>query len=378
MTGAATYARELIRALGMRVDDVSLEVLCNEHAFKRLDGYVGGAVQLRRARGFSVGGSLMSRAAAMLGAAAFPARLTRQLVSEPAVVHYPLTVGLPRVALPTVVTLHDMQHRDRRQDWSAVGRAWRWATYDRAARAATMVVTDSEYARKQIIDVLGIAPDRVVVVYLAVDHQRYSPLADENDASLGERLALPERFLYYPAGFWPHKNHLRLLEAFALLEDKRLELVLTGASTGRLAQILDRARQLGIGDRVHYLGFVPDADLPALYRRAHAVVFPSLYEGFGLPPLEAMACGCPVASSRRASLAEVCGDAAAVLEPEDPRQMADAINALVDDEQARGELRDRGLAWASRFTWDAVAEAHLAVYRRAAGLSGPSPSEDPA
>jgi glycosyltransferase involved in cell wall biosynthesis len=368
MTGAATYARELIRALGARCDEVRLEVLCNEYAFARLEGFVGDGAVLRRARGFRVGKSPASRAVAMLGAAVFPRRLTRQLQNDPAVVHYPLSVGLPRVALPTVVTAHDAQHLDLPELWSATVRAWRWATYDRVARAATMVVTDSEHARRRLIDALGIAPERIIAVHLAVDHERFGPLPDDSDASLPERLQLPERFVYYPAGFFAQKNHLRLLEAFALLGDRSLQLLLTGASNGRLGEILERARALGVGERVRYLGFVPDADLPALYRHARAVVFPSLYEGFGLPPLEAMACGCPVASSRRASLAEVCGDAAAVLEPEDPRQMADTIAAVLDDEQLRTQLRERGLAWASRFTWDAAAEAHLDVYRRAARL----------
>jgi glycosyltransferase involved in cell wall biosynthesis len=285
-------------------------------------------------------------------------------------VHYPLSVGLPRTGLPTVVTLHDMQHRELAEMWSAGARAWRWVTYDRAARTATVVVTDSEHARGQIIERLGVAPDRVVVVHLAVDHERFRPAPDVDDVALLEPLQLPERFLYYPAGLWVHKNHLRLLEAFALLEDRRLGLVLSGASTGRLGEILDRARQLGVGDRVRYVGFLPDAVLPALYRRARAVVFPSLFEGFGLPPLEAMACGCPVASSRRASLSEVCGDAAAVLDPDDPRQMASAVAAVVEDDDTRGELRERGLSWAARFSWSAVADAHLEVYRRAAGLAG--------
>src|SRR5438105_540248 len=162
MTGSATYARELIRALGARADEVSLEVLCNEHAFARLDGDVGEGVMLRRARGFRVGKSSASRAVALFGAAIFPARLTRQLANNPAVVHYPLTVGLPRVALPTVLTLHDTQHLDLPQQWTRVGsatRAWRSLTYFRAARAATIVVADSEYARRRIIDHLGIAPD---------------------------------------------------------------------------------------------------------------------------------------------------------------------------------------------------------------------------
>lgn len=369
MTGSATYARELVRALARRTDKVGVEVLCNEYAFARLDGYVGEAVELRRARGFSVGRFPATRAMALLGAAAFPGRLTRQLTSGPAVVHYPLTVGLPRVSLPTVVTLHDIQHLDLPEQWSAAGRAWRWATYDRPARSATVVVTDSEHARRGIIDALQIAPDRVVVVHLAVDHERFNPLPDVNDDLLLEGLGLPERFIYYPASLWPHKNHLRLLEALALLEDRRLGLVLTGASMGRLGQVLDRARQLGLDDRVHYQGFLPDAAVPALYRRARAVVFPSLFEGFGLPPLEAMACGCPVASSHRASLAEVCGDAAAVLEPEDPQQIAHTIATVVEDAQIRRDLRTRGLAWASRFSWDAVADAHLEIYRCAAGLA---------
>src|SRR5207253_970345 len=101
----------------------------------------------------------------------------------------------------------------------------------------------------------GIAPDRVVAIHLAVDHQRFSPLPDDNDASLSERLQLPERFVYYPAILGQSKNHFRLLEAFALLADQRIELVLTGASAGRLGHILDRARQLGVSERVHYLGF---------------------------------------------------------------------------------------------------------------------------
>jgi len=368
MTGAYTYARELIRGLGKRPRDVRVEVLCNEYGVPRLQGYVEATVALRQARDFRVGKSLSTRAAAMLSAAVLPGRLTRQLQSEPAVVHYPLTVGIPRVSWPTVLSLHDTQHLDLPEQWSAGGRAWRWLTYHRAARAATMVVTGSEYARKRIIELVGVRAERIVVIHYGVDHARFNPQPQPTDASLTARLGLPERFVYYPAGVWPHKNHRRLLEAFALLPDRQLGLVLTGASTGRLAGLLERARELGVAERVHFVGFVPDADLPALYRRARAVVFPSLYEGFGLPPLEAMACGCPVASSRRASLAEICADAAEVLEPEDPEQMARAITTVVDDEPRRGELRALGLARAARFSWEAVADAHVEVYRDAARL----------
>lgn len=373
MTGAATYARDLIRALDERSDEVGVEVLCNEHALARLAGCAENGVRLRQARHFKAGRTPYARAAAMLGIAAMPGRITRQLTTDPQVIHYPLSVGLPRIDLPTVVSLHDTQHLDLPQQWPMAGRAWRWAAYHRVARAATAVVTGSQYAKKRITELLEIASERVVVVHYGIDHRRFSPAADDDDLLLRRRLKLPERFVYYPAGLWPHKNHLRLIEAFALVEDRRLHLVLTGALTGRLTQIVERASRLRIGDRVHHCGFLADADLPGLYRAAEAVVFPSLYEGFGLPPLEAMACGCPVASSRRAALAEVCADAAAVLEPDDVGQMADTIASIVADEQLRDSLRERGIARASRFSWSAAAAAHLVVYSSAAAGRPPAP-----
>jgi len=123
---------------------------------------------------------------------------------------------------------------------------------------------------------------------------------------------------------------------------------------------------LGLGERVVHLHADPTAQVPALYRRAEATVYPSLHEGFGLPPLEAMASGCPVASTTNTSLAEVCGDAVVELEPEDPMQMATAITQITGDQQLRATLRSRGLERAQRFSWATVAARHLEIYRRAA------------
>ena len=160
-----------------------------------------------------------------------------------------------------------------------------------------------------------------------------------------------EPFLLYPARRWPHKNHERLFEAFARVRRERpeLRLVLTGG--GDYSDV-----PAGVEARGH----VPRAEVVSLMQRASALVFPSLYEGFGLPPIEAMACGCPVAASNAAALPETVGDAARLFDPHDPRAIADAVRDVL---AAQDEWRGRGLARAARFTWERTALAHEDVYR---------------
>jgi glycosyltransferase involved in cell wall biosynthesis len=183
----------------------------------------------------------------------------------------------------------------------------------------------------------------VVAIPLGIDHERLKP-------GDGQR----EPILLYPANPWRHKNHARLYEAFAIVRRERPDqrLVLTG--TGHPSVLPE-----GVENR----GRVPYDELVSLYRTASALVFPSLYEGFGLPPLEAMACGCPVAVSRATSLPEVCGDAAEYFDPESPEDMARAVLAVLDDPAPYAE---RGLERAAAFTWEATARAHEDVYRRLA------------
>jgi glycosyltransferase involved in cell wall biosynthesis len=367
-TGTGTYVRELIRELGRRQGEIVLEVLCNEHAAARLRGWAPPTVQIKLARGYRAGSTRATRLAAMAGAAVLPRRLARQLSPTLQVIHYPLTSNLPPVPAATVTTLHDVQHHELPELFGPVHRVWRRFAYDRAAARSTIVITDSHHARKRIIELLGVDPERVVTIHLAVDHGRFRAEASSGEDELLAPFNLPERFVLYPASLWPHKNHERLLEALSRVEDRSLHLVLTGAAFGHLAELGARASRLGVGERVHHLGFVPDPVLPPLYRRARALVFPSRYEGFGAPPLEAMACGCPVASSMAASLAEVCDDAAEPLDPDDPTQMAAAIGRVADDEPTRARLRDRGLENARRFSWAASAAAHVSAYRRAIEL----------
>jgi glycosyltransferase involved in cell wall biosynthesis len=256
--------------------------------------------------------------------------------------HYPLTVEIPRSRRPRVVTLHDLQHRDQPEHFSLPRRLFRRLGYDRAAERAAAVVVPTEFVRRSAIGHLGLDPARVHVIYHGVDHDLFAPRDEAR-----------EPFLLYPARPWPHKNHDRLLEAFVLLsaEMPDLRLVLTGGRLDALG---------ALPANVERLGEVPAERLAALYRTAACLVFPSVYEGFGLPPLEAMACGCPAAVANAASLPEVCGDAAVYFDPRSPEAIANGVRealALAD------ELRARGLERAARFTWKESALSHDDVYR---------------
>jgi glycosyltransferase involved in cell wall biosynthesis len=272
------------------------------------------------------------------------------------VLHYPLTVPVPRFAGPTVVTLHDLQHLELPPFFSLGERAFRRFAYERAARRADVVVTPSEHARTVAAERLGLDPARVVVAPHGVDHERFTPSGPEEG---------PERFLIYPANLWPHKNHRRLLEALAQASDRDIELVLTGSGYGRLEELYAHAERLGVRHRVQHLGFVEHDVLPALLRRARGMVFPSLFEGFGQPPLEAMACGCAVASSTRDALGEVCAGAVLGLDPDDVASIAAAIDRLAGDDALVADLQARGPERAREYTWKRSASLHLEAYERA-------------
>jgi len=337
--GSETYARALCRAL----HDVG------DHEYRAvvptLAPDAGDGLETIRATGYRASTTTPGRLLAMGRAAAFGGSL-RPDFDGADVVHYPLTVPVPRVARPRVLTLLDVQHLDLPGLFPRGERLFRRLAYDRAAAGADHVIVISEWVRGRVIDRLGLDPGRVHAIHLGVDHQRFSP-----DAS-AER----EPFLYYPARPWPHKNHTRLYEAFAELRRRRpeLRLVLTGAGHDAT----------GLPDGVEALGDAPLETRISLYRRASAVVFPSLYEGFGLPPLEAMACGCPVACSDAGSLPEVVGDAAVLFDPHDPSAIAAGVeNAL---ERAH-DVGSRGVSRAALFTWEATARAHDRVYELASG-----------
>ena len=335
--GSETYARELCQALA-RVGEHEYETLV-----PTLAPDAGGGLETVVATGYRASTTTAGRLLAMGRASVRPGRL-RSHVEDADVVHYPLTVPIPQVERPSVLTLLDVQHLDLPELFPRGERLFRRLAYDRAARRAARVIVISEWVGQRVVERLGLEPERVHAVHLGVDHRRFTPAPD----------VAREEFLLYPARPWPHKNHGRLFEAFSRVREGRpgLRLVLTGVGH-------DRTR---LPPGVEALGGVSTDELVSLYRRAFALVFPSLYEGFGLPPVEAMACGCPVAASNAGSLPEVVGDAAVLFDPRDPTAIAAGIDEALD---RAGELASLGIERAALFTWDATARAHDRVYEAA-------------
>jgi glycosyltransferase involved in cell wall biosynthesis len=366
MGGSESYVRALLDQFARGNGPERVTLLANSRVATAYADRASGPVSLHAIRRYRPGVRPFARAAAMLSGYAASGLIARELPAGLQALHFPVTIPIPRTGLPEVVTLHDVQHHDMPEFFGAPERALRRLTYDRAARQAAAVITPSEYSARRIVEVLDLPPDRVETVPSGIDQERFTPTAGSDDSAVVARLGLTRPFLFYPANLWPHKNHERLIRAFASAPGDELDLVLTGRTYGRLTRLAEVAGSLGVGARVRHLGFVDPDEVPTLYRAACAVVFPSLYEGFGGPPLEAMACGCPVAASTRASLAEVCGDATVSFDPESVESIAVAIERVVTDETLRRQLEERGLRRAAGFSWQRSAQAHAAVYRRVA------------
>jgi glycosyltransferase involved in cell wall biosynthesis len=335
--GSETYARELCRALA-RVGELDYRVFLPTIAPDAADGLPAEVVSRYRA-----GRTMPARVRAMAGAAVLGRPLRRELRLERLdAVHFPLSVMLPLVSSPPAAsTILDLQHEFLPQNFGRAELEYRRRLYGLTARRSRVVIAISEHARSTLIERLGLEPERVRTIHLGVDVERFRPAPG----------VAREPFLLYPANRWPHKNHERLFEAFAALraEQPELRLVLTG--TGHA----------NVPDGVDARGRVSPEALVDLYRRAHAVVFASLYEGFGQPVLEALACACPVACSDLPPLREVAGDAAVYFDPNDAASIAHATRGAI----ARGGAS--GAARAAQFTWDECARKHDAVYRELAG-----------
>ena len=274
--------------------------------------------------------------------AAFRSRRVHTRLDEVDAVHYALASPEPKTDVPTVVTLHDVQHRALPDFFGPARRSYQQNAYDRAARAADAVVVPTEFVRDRVRELLELDGTRVHVIPPGLNQTVFRPGEDAR-----------EPFILYPARPWPHKNHARLFEAFAILRKTRpkLRLILTGDGLDRLGHLPDGVERWGV---------VADAELASLYRRAACLVYPSLYEGFGLPPLEAMACGCPVAAASAGAIPEAVGEAAVLFDPLDPEGMAEAI---LETDDRRAELRELGLARAEGFTWAEAVRRHDELYR---------------
>jgi glycosyltransferase involved in cell wall biosynthesis len=274
----------------------------------------------------------------------------------------------PRGRTRRVVTIHDAfayvypQAHNRLDNWR-----YRWML-PRAARAADAVLTDSRHSRADLLRFLHVPEQKVHVTPLGID-PRFAPHSDgPQRQTVLARYGIEWPYVLYVGGINARKNIARLFEAFARVHERlpQMRLVVAGKRQWQTGEIDAVFQRLGLERCVHFTGYVADADLPALYSAAELFVFPSLYEGFGLPPLEAMACGTPVVASNVSSLPEVVGDAALTVDPHDIPGLAAAIERALRDQELRVELRSRGLQRVKMFSWSVVAGETVALYHGSA------------
>jgi glycosyltransferase involved in cell wall biosynthesis len=278
-------------------------------------------------------------------------------------------------AVPNVLTIADVQHEYYPEFFSDEELHARRALFAPSAQAAVRIITLSAFTRDCIIDRYALPPDKISVIPLGVHGRFFVPVTTAERDRVRARYRLPDAYGIYPANLWPHKNHLRLLDALVrMTPERRPFLVLTGSATRGRIPLNDAIRERDLGAHVVWLGFVESHELTALLAGARMMVFPSLFEGFGMPVVEAMAAGCPVACADATALPETVSDAALLFDPTDVGAIASAIERLWHDAALRDALRQAGHQRARQFTWQRTALHTLQVYRNAgAVVRGDSP-----
>lgn len=285
------------------------------------------------------------------------------------VLHFP-TQSFTLCSLPTIYNPHDLQHLHYPQFFTPEELTWRETIYPAGCRYAHTVAVGTQWIKEDIIRRYGTDVTKIQVIPWAPPTHFYKPPTTEHLATIPQKYELEAPFALYPAVTWPHKNHLRLLEALAHLRDTQglvVRLVCTGSRYKPFwPQIEARVRELSLQQQVKFLGFVPEEDLRALYRLAQFLVMPTLYEADSCPIHEAWSEGLPVASSNATALPDQVQDAGLLFDPKDVHAIADAVARLATDEEQRDELRQRGYQRVNDFSWERTAKAYRAVYRRAA------------
>ncbi len=363
--GVGTYTRSLLRAL-LGADD--------RHEY---------VVFVADAEGAEALGPLPERArTVVVGAAPFTLReqptLLRALARNPVDLFHATSYPSPwRCRAPLVVTIHDLlckadpafYPRIRGPKGVAMRLYYEWMNHH-ATHAASHILTVSDYAREEILRFYpDLDPARITVAYNGVD-PAFTPRPEEEVRGMRAHYGLDAPYLLFVGTFNPRKNLLGCLEAMARLVRSpqwRHDLAVAARIDPRYPEIQARIRDLGLAERVHLLDYVPAADLPALFSGAAAVVQPAFHESFGLPVVEAFACGVPVVTASTTALPEVGGDAALYVDPADVGALAAAMERVVGDRALRGRLIERGRARAALFSWDRTAARTLQVYAQVAG-----------
>jgi glycosyltransferase involved in cell wall biosynthesis len=286
------------------------------------------------------------------------------------VLHAPDFSLPPTLGARTVVTIHDLAFMTHPECAVPSLRTYLHRVVPRAVKRADHIIAVSQRTADDLVELLGVAPKKLTVIHLGIDPsvRRVTDAAVLVDAQ--ERYGLRLPFALAVGTIEPRKNFARLIEAFALARRQAggpAQLVIAGRKGWLYDDVFATVERLRLGDEVRFLDYVPDADLATLYSQAAVVAMPSLYEGFGIPVVEAMACGVPVVASTGGSLPEIVGDAGLLAAPEDVPALAEALTRAVGDASLREQFITRGYARARAFNWDAAARQHVAVYHAVAG-----------
>jgi glycosyltransferase involved in cell wall biosynthesis len=351
--GIGTYIRNLLRQLARMDRQTEFVILCRPEDRETLAvlGENFRAV-VEMAGNYSV-----------LEQLTIPLALMREGVT---LFHAPHYVLPPLVRCTSVVTIHDCIHLMFPQYLpNRFAYQYARASIRLAARRATRIMTVSESSKRDILKFVDTEPEKIDVIYNAYDDRFAIDPREEDVVRVRERYQLESEFVLYAGNVKPHKNLERLIEAFHLVRKRGLEylkLVLIGDEISKYTALRRAVHHHQLHKYVRFLGYLPEETLAVMYRLAGVFVFPSLYEGFGLPPLEAMASGTPVVTSNVSSLPEVAGDAAVLVDPYDPRAIADGIYQVLTNEQLRRDLRRKGVARAGMFSWEQSVRRVRAIY----------------
>jgi glycosyltransferase involved in cell wall biosynthesis len=355
--GIGTYIRNLLRQLSRLDRDTDFVVLCRPEDRESL----ASLGENFRAVAETAGNYSIAEQVKV------PLALKREGVT---LFHAPHYVLPPLVRCKSVVTIHDCIHLMFPQYLpNRIALAYARASIGLAAKRATRVLTVSESSKRDILRYVDTQPDKIDVIYNAYDERFGVEPREEDVVRVRERFQLHDEFVLYAGNVKPHKNVERLIQAFHLVRQRgldRLKLVIIGDEVSRYAALRRAVHKHQLHKYVRFLGYLPEETLAVMYRLAGVFVFPSLYEGFGLPPLEAMASGTPVVTSNVSSLPEVAGDAAVLVNPYEPEAIASGIATVLTDERIRRDLRAKGLERARQFSWEASVRRVRDIYFEAA------------
>ncbi len=368
MGGVETYVRNLVSWLAVNDQENRYTLICTDHNVGYFDSIIDRVATLI----FKNDKNSPARLLRSLTRKVFRVDLVQVEIDRLGLdlLHNPFTsVRDSKFKTPLIVTFHDIQHHYYPEFFKSKDVRGRDSLYRRAAFEADCIIADSHHTKQTLIDSYNVPDDHIKVVHLGVGNE-YSKIDDQGILDIERKdLGLTKPFLYYPAATWLHKNHINLLRAITILKDQYHfdgELVLTGVATSARGSLMTKISELGLQDNVRVLGYLPYEKLPVIYNLARIMVFPSLFEGFGFPALEAMACGCPVACSNVTSLPEVAGDAAGYFDPTSPEEIAACISSLWSDDASLQKMREAGIARAKQFTWEKTAHLTREIYMQTA------------